>query len=599
MDYRPKDDGRSGTFGKSLLQQIQSKLPYNGFNVLNPTDVNNPKYKFFERTGERRAEVLNKHSVVASNPYNDMGIGEIAGDRNFSQVMYAQIQRDKPARLRDYRVIAAYPRVVDALDEICDETINKDYEGKHAKLMLSEIRLDGENTELIQHEFEKFINIFDFDNKGWQYFRDWLVEGEIYFEHIIHKDHTDKGILGVVRIPSELIDPIYNNIQNMVVKGFIYRKPIMNPNDPTKIEKYDYIPLETNQVAYIHSGIWNESKTMILPFLENARRPYRQLSLIEDAIVIYRLVRAPSRLVFNVDVGNMAPPKAESYLRKLIQQYWSSKTFDINSNEVTQKFSPQSMMDAFWFAKRTGSEGTSVTQLSEGQSLGQLEDLHFFLSSLYQSLKVPVNRLNPESAFQGGESILREELKFAKFIVRLQQRFAAAIKKSFIVHLQLRGIWDELNLKEQHINIEFNPPTNFFELREAQRLELKVNNFNTITQNEFVSKWYAQKRYLGWSDKDILANKEFLKKEKEFTWELQQIEALGPNWKAQLLAGAQPGQGQEMPGLGGLGGGLGGLPPDFGGAPPDEQGLGTEPLAPEQPGAPAQPANPNTTSSNP
>ncbi len=123
----------------------------------------------------------------------------------------------------------------------------------------------------------------------------------------------------------------------MIIKGYILRKPIFDPNKPEKIEKFDFIPMDDNQVSYINSGIWNQDKTFRLPFIENARRAYRQLSLVEDAIVIYRLVRAPERLVFNVDVGNMAPPKAEAYLRKLIQEYWSKKTFDVNQSGQVQK----------------------------------------------------------------------------------------------------------------------------------------------------------------------------------------------------------------------------------------------------------------------
>ncbi len=157
-----------------------------------------------------------------------------------------------------------------------------------------------------------------------------------------------------------------------MLKGYIYRKPIFSPNQPNKVEKVEFIPMDQNQIMYVNSGVYNETKNFVIPFLENARRPYRQLSLIEDAIVIYRLVRAPERLVFNVDVGNMAPPKAEAYLRKLIQNYWSRKTFDMDQNNVVKKFNPQSMLDAFWFAKRQGSEGTSVRQLAGGANLGEL-----------------------------------------------------------------------------------------------------------------------------------------------------------------------------------------------------------------------------------
>ena len=345
--------------------------------------------------------------------------------------------------------------------------------------------------------------------------------------------------------------------------------------------------MEENQIVYVSSGVYNDAKTFVLPYLENARRPYRQLSLIEDSIVIYRLVRAPERLVFNVDVGNMAPPKAEAYLKKLISQYWSRKTFDLDQTDVVKKFNPQSMLDAFWFAKRQGSDGTSVTQLPGGANLGELADLMYFIKKLYRSLKVPTTRIDSEDAFRDGTDILREELKFAKFIIRQQQLFATSLKRGYLTHLKLIGLWDKYELNANNIEVDFNVPTNFYEMRENQRLELKAANFNNLASNEFVSATYAQKKYLGWKDRDILANREFLRKDAEMQWELAQIQAAGPRWKEAAIAGAISGETAEAGG-----GGMGGAPPAFGGGPAaiGDEGAGVEePIAGETPAsAPAE-----------
>jgi hypothetical protein len=576
------NDGRSSTFGRGLAAFIQNKLPY--ANIID-TDNNqlNPKYKIFADAGLRRTEALAKNSISISNEYNNLPIGSIGKDSSFGQVMYANIQENKGGRLRDYRMIAAYSDVADALDELCDETINTNENGEEVILKLRHTDLSSQDKTNLDEEFNKFAEYFDLKNKGWQYFRQLLVEGELFFELIIHKDHIQEGVLGAINLPAELIDPVYNNIQNMMVRGFIYRKPIFDPRHPDKQEKVEHIPLDQNQVIYINSGVMNESKTMVLPFLENARRAYRQLSLIEDAIVIYRLVRAPERLVFNVDVGNMPAPKAEAYLKKLISNYWSSKTFDIDQNDVVKKFNPQSMLDAFWFPKRQGSEGSSVSQLAGGQNLGELTDLMYFIKKLYRSLKVPTSRLDPADAFRDGAEILREELKMARFIIRQQQRFATGIKRGFITHLQLKGLWDKLELTDNNIVVDFNVPTNFYEMRESQRLEQKAGNFASIASNEFVSKTYAQKKYLQWKDKDILANREFLRKDAELQWELQQIASLGPAWREQIIAADITG-GAEAGGMGAEAGGMegGGIPPAFGGG---EAALGGAP--PEAGAAPA------------
>lgn len=590
-----RNDGRSSTFGRNLMSYIQNKLPYSNIIDPNHNDLN-PKYKIFADTGLRRAEALAKQSISISNEYNNMPIGSMGKDTSFGQVMYANIQENKGARLRDYRVIAAYSDVADALDEICDEAINTDENGAELNIKYRNVDLSSSEKQNIDEEFNKYVNYFDLKNKGWQYFRQLLVEGEVFFELIIHKDYTNEGVLGIINLPSELIDPVYGNIQNLMVKGFIYKKPIFDPSKPDKAEKTEFIPLDENQVVYVNSGVMNESKTMVLPFLENARRSYRQLSLIEDAIVIYRLVRAPERLVFNVDVGNMPAPKAEAYLKKLISNYWSSKTFDIDQADVVKKFNPQSMLDAFWFPKRAGSEGSSVSQLAGGQNLGELADLMYFIKKLYRSLKVPTSRLDPQDAFRDGSEILREELKFARFIIRQQQRFASGMKRGFITHLKLKGIWDKLDLNETNIEIAFNPPTNFYELRENQRLEMKAASYNSIASSEFVSKTFAQKKYLGWKDKDILANREFLRKDSELQWELQQIATNGPAWREVVIAGdlAAGAEGAGAPGGeiggmsgafgGGAGGGAPGTPPEFGGgAATPEAGAGGEGTPPETP----------------
>ena len=557
----PQNNRQSTGFFKNIL----SKLPYQAVDYDNILGDLNPKYQTFQDTGMRRVEALAKNSIFYNNDFNNTGAGQISVDGNYSSLVYANIEENKSGRLRDYRIMAAFSEISDALDEICDECVNKDQNGNIVNLFFRNIDLDDEKQIDIKREFEKYVDYFDLEKKGFEYFRQLLIEGEIYFEHIIHKGYTNDGILGTVILPSDLIDPIYDNIQNMIIKGYILRKPIFDPNKPEKIDKFDFIPMDENQISYINSGIWNQDKTFRLPFIENARRAYRQLSLIEDAIVIYRLVRAPERLVFNVDVGNMAPPKAEAYLRKLIQEYWSKKTFDTNQSGQVQKFNPQSMLDSFWFAKRAGSEGTSVTQLAGGANLGELADLMYFVNKLYKALKVPLNRLNPESQFSDGNEILREELKFAKFIIRLQQGFASGLKNGFMTHLKLRGLTEKYDIQTQDLHLEFNVPTNFYELRENQKLELKATNFNNLASNEFISNTYAQKKYLGWNDIDIKANREFLRKDAELQWELGQIGGGGPNWRDDLeKAAADPAAGAAP-----AGDVSAETPPDFGGGPAD------------------------------
>ena len=594
-EYGNSSTGRENTFGRSLMNYVNSYMPYGSYNTLDTIEKLNPKFVEFQDTGSKKVEALTKHSISSNTQFNNDSPSAFFNiDTNFSQYMYANVQADKISRLRDYRVMGAFAEVANALDEICDECINKDDNGLIIKVIFRNDELPSSIKTDIEEEFQKYVEHFELEEKGWEYFRNVLTDGELYFEHVIHKDYSEAGILGALIVPTELIDPIFGNVQNMIVKGYLLRKPIFDPGNPNKILDYQLIPLDKNQVTYINSGTWNENKTMRIPFIENCRRAYRQLSLIEDSIVIYRLARAPERLVFNVDVGNMSPPKAEAYLKRLMQSYWSKRTYDSSQGGQVNKFNPQSYLDNYWFAKRQGSEGTSVISLPGAANLDQLADIKYFQEKLYESLKVPTGRLNKESAINDSMTMLREELKFAKFLVRLQQHFASGLKNGFITHLKLKKIWEKNDLKESFFNLEFTPPTNFYELRESQKLEIKANAFNQMTQNESISKTYAQRRYLKWSDKEVLVNREFLRKDREFEWELAQIQAAGPNWKkaaapgggveGQPMAAGSPGSmmpGGEMGGAPMPGAEGGEVPPEFGPAPEVGGTAAAEPAAAE------------------
>lgn len=575
-----QDSGRKTTFGRSLMKYIGSKMPYTSLDTISNINEINPKYKLFYDTGTRRDNILNKHSV-SQQIGQEEPLGTLSVDKNYHNFMYANVDHDKGKRLRDYRVMSMYSEVADALDEICDDFIVTDEDSKVTRVLFRNNDIANMKKTEVEKEFTKFINHFDLENKGWEYVRRLLVDGELFFEHIIHEDHPDKGILGVVDIPTEVIDPVYDNVQNMITKGYLLRRPVMN-HSTGQTEKIEYVPFDKSQVTYIHSGTWNEDQNMRLPFIENCRRAYRQLSMVEDSIVIYRLVRAPERLVFNVDVGNMAPPKAEAYLKKLMNQYWSRKTYDSAQGSTVNAFDPQSMLDAFWFAKRAGSEGTTVNQLPGGANLGELADLMYFVKKLYKALRVPVNRLEPDSTYQDDTSVLREELKFAKFIIRLQRQFSKGLKEAFVTHLKLRNLWKDYDLKENDFDVEFNPPSSFHALREQQIFDLKSNNYNTMSSNELISNTFSQKKYLKWDDAEVRQNREWLRKDKELAFELAQLETLGPNWRdmlAQQGAGAEPGA--DMGGMGGMGGSAlptGDVPGEFGPPPEDTGGEATPPM---------------------
>lgn len=596
----------------SLLGAFASRLPY-AYNILNAMFERNPKFKDFKQVAPRREEMIQDESVFLQDPesqlpYSSGAPGSLLINKDYQAFIYAQVDKDKTRRIVDYRRMAAFAELADCVEEICDECVVKDEND-----IITQFNLRGNYTkevkDTIEKEYNKYIQIFDLEDNGWEYFRRFLVEGELFFENIIDEERKDLGIVGLVSIPTELINPVYQNVQNELVKGFLIRKPVVGPaNSMNQKDQEELFFMNKAQITYIQSGIWNEFKSLRVPFIENAKRAYRQLSLIEDSIVIYRLVRAPERLKFTIYTGAMPPPKAEAYLKRLMQGYWTKKNFDTSQGSggrVTNIYDPQSMLDAYWFTKDAQGNGSTVDTLPGGQNLGTLDDLNYFLKKLYTSLKVPVSRFMSDDGgvFTDGAQITRDELRFARFIIRIQRQFAVALRDTFITHLKLKGLWKQYKLKERSINIEFNVPTSFMAMRDQQLLELKFTNFNNATQNQSIAPSYAQKYFLDLSDELMKENREWLRKDASLRWELSQIETTGPNFREQAaaMAGDAPG---EMPigaGAGGGGGGggtseipeFGGSAPTDGGGPAPEGGVPGEGAAgmPPTPGA-AGPAGP-------
>lgn len=570
----------------TLLGAFASRLPY-AYQILDSMMQRNPKFQDFKNVAPRREEMIQDESIYLQDPDQQFGAGSAGApgslliNKDYQAFIYANVDKDKTRRLQDYRRMAAFAELADCIDEICDECIVKD---ENDNVTVFNLRGDytKEIKDSIEREYKKFVTIFDLEGTGWEYFRQFLVDGELYFENIIDEERKHLGIVGLVSIPSELINPVYQNVQNELVKGFLIRKLVVGPaTSMNRKDQEELFFMNKAQVTYVHSGMWNEYKTIRLPYIENAKRAYRQLSLIEDSIVIYRLVRAPERLRFTIYTGNMPAPKAEAYLKRLMQGYWSKKNFDSSQGSggrVTNIYDPQSMLDAYWFTKDAQGNGSTVDTLPGGQNLGQLDDLNYFLKKLYNSLKIPVSRfLSDDTPFKDGTDITRDELRFARFVIRIQRQFATSIKDTFIAHLKLKGLWKQYKLKERAIHIQFNVPTSFMAMRDQQLLQIKFDNFSNVTANASIAPSYAQKYYLGLSDDLMKENREWLRSDAALRWELGQIENSGPNFREQQAAAAGLGDGEAAPApTGGGGGGGGSEIPEFGGSAPVGPEAGAE-----------------------
>ena len=559
---------------------------------------------------KRDSDVVSDMSVV-DKYFKNMQEKEMASaywdSTSFSKFLYASVSTNKPTRVGSYRRMAMFPEVGDAIDEICDNAIAFDENNKIVAFKLNR-KFDAAAEKEIEAAAEEYLDLFNFESNMFEIVRQLVVEGEVCWENIISKDHPDAGVIGINPIPSETFDfamdikknrkagiiinlasgdqsadnkegTSKNNSSKRVVGSMSVEtlSSINNLSASEKIKNGEVCFMPFEQVTYANTGLISFDGLMVYPVLERARKAYNQLSLIEDSIIIYRLVRAPERYVFNVDTGTASRARAEQEVTKMMKRYNTKKVYNPVTGTTTSEYDPTMLVESFWFSKPAGSTGTTVDTLSSSVNLGEMKDLDYFLRKLYVSLKIPYNRYaQPEINIQRGEQINYEEYRFAKFIMRLQQCLAKGLANGLIAHLRLRGIWDRLKLRNRDFLVRFTPPTSFDIYESQKRLQLMTEKYSLMAQYQEMSKTLLQKKYLGWTEIDIEENWRYLEEEQtkaaKIRWKSTQIEQTGKVGKpgtdpfaSQVVGGedAQPDQNTLQPAdqQGGAPGQYPGLPP--------------------------------------
>lgn len=391
------------SLANAMSKYVQSTNFLSGAIRNGVAQMTNDKWVDFENAGIRRSEKLNQMSVAGSmtRPDTNMPASVIGGRFNpYANVLYASLDAEKANRIYEYRLMASFPDVNECITKISNSFINPDEKGEIVKMRYLDEDLPSEYAKDLQDSWKEHILMFDLRRNGRRMCADFLTDGELYFELLMDNsspEHSKQGIVGVKRIQTELMETVYKDKCNGIVGAFVGRVITQNPADQSQIVDMEYVPFHPNQVCYITSGEYDPTGEWIVPYIEKARKRYIQLSYLEDAIIIYRLVRAPERLIFTVDTGNMNAADATMHIRSLQQEYWQTKSFDINRGDIMQKFEPQAMLDAFWIAKGTGNEGVTITQLAGGANLGQLDDLNYFVKALYRAMQVPTNYVDPQA----------------------------------------------------------------------------------------------------------------------------------------------------------------------------------------------------------
>ena len=418
--------------------------------------------------------------------------------------------------IRRYRDIAQQPECDSAIEDISNESIVSDERDKSVSLSLDRLDVSPNIKKKMRDEFDEVLRLLDFSAKGHDIFRRWYVDGRIYYHKIIDKKSPRKGIQEVRYIDPRKIKKVREQRKEKdqktgidAVKSiedfYLYNDKGWEQNTGTS----SGIRIAADSITYCPSGLVDMHKGTILSYLHKAIKPVNQLRMIEDALVIYRISRAPERRIFYIDVGNLPKVKAEAYLKDVMNRYRNKLVYDARTGEIRDDRNHMSMLEDFWLPRREGGRGTEITTLPGGSNLGEIDDIKYFQNKLYRSLNVPISRLESESQFSIGRSdnITRDELKFTKFVQKLRKKFTVLFLDMLRTQLILKGViaaeeWDTF---KEHIQFDFMQDGHFTELKNAEILQNRLDMLGQIESyvGTYFSKEYVRKNVLRMNDEEI------------------------------------------------------------------------------------------------
>ena len=426
--------------------------------------------------------------------------------------------------IRKYREMSLHPEVEMAIADICDESIVYDETKRPVEIYVDEKRISPKIKGKIGNEFDEILRLLKFQDKGYEIFRKWYIDGRLYYHKIIDQDNPKKGLVELRPVEATNIRKVRNVVKkkdqktgaDLVAKVdefFIY-----NEREETVTSTAAYAPatpltgvrIATDSICYIHSGLFDGGKRRVLSYIHKALKPMNQLKMVEDALVIYRMARAPERRVFYVDVGNLPKAKAEQYLKEIMNRYRNKLVYDASTGEMRDERKHMTMLEDFWMPRREGGKGTEVTTLPGGQNLGQMDDVLYFQKKLYKSLNVPISRLETDqNGFNMGRQaeISRDELKFFRFIERLRKKFADLFAELLKTQLILKGVItkDDWETIYPYIRFDFRKDSYFTEAKENEMLTTRMTLVAAADPylGKYFSKNYIQKKILRLSDDEI------------------------------------------------------------------------------------------------
>ena len=448
--------------------------------------------------------------------------------------------------IKRYREMALHPECDSAIEDIVNEAIVSDTNDSPVQIELSNLNASDGIKKKIREEFKYILELLDFDKKSHEIYRNWYIDGRLYYHKVIDLKNPEAGIQEFRYIDAMKMRYVRQAKKKESDKYKISSRTVDNPMDfefPEIEEYFVYNPKMTyptgtpapgalggsssgikmskDSIAYCTSGLVDRNKGSTLSYLHKAIKSLNQLRMIEDSLVIYRLSRAPERRIFYIDVGNLPKVKAEQYLRDVMMRYRNKQVYDSATGEIRDDKKFMAMLEDFWLPRREGGRGTEITTLPGGQNLGEITDIEYFKKKLYRSLNVPPSRMDGEGGFNLGRSseILRDEVKFTKFVSRLRKRFSAMFSDMLRTQLILKNIItpEDWALMDEHIQFDFLYDNHFSELKDAELLNERLNMIQVAEPyvGKYFSQDYLRRKILRQTDQEIIEQDQIMKKEIE------------------------------------------------------------------------------------
>lgn len=471
-----------------------------------------------KKTSEQaQDDVLQKFSVPETF---DGTVTVEAGGYFSSAIDFTGTLKDESSSVIQYRNMSVYPEVDNAIEEIVNSAIVKGTENAPVKIDLRDVPISDAIKTKIYREFDRIITLLDFNHRGYEIFRRWYIDSKLFYNIVIDKDNPQEGIKEIIPVDPLKIKKV-RKVKKEPQKGFKQHVTLIKEIEEyflyTDSDKDSFLltapgglQLSVDSVVYVPSGVVDMNTKRVLGYLHKAIRPLNMLRQLEDALLVYRVARAPERRVFYIDVGQLPKQKAEQYMRDMMSRFRNRIVYNQSSGEIRDERNHLSILEDYWLPRREGSQGTQITTLPGGNAMSQIEDVDYFKKKLYNSLNVPLSRLVAEqTGFNMGRSveITREEVKFYKFIERLRSHFSKLFYDFLRVQLLLRGVitqddWEQLS---QRIKIVYNTDNYFWDLKEAEILAERIKMLSIV--EPYVGKYYSsefiRRKILKQTDEDI------------------------------------------------------------------------------------------------